>query len=49
MTLQTPRRNANSPAYYLGRPASFWIRALRRQPAPSVGGAGGPANVGSHR
>jgi len=43
----SPRRNSNTPAYYLGRPASFWIRALRRQPVQSVDAAS--ENVGGSR
>ena len=27
-------RRTTAPAYYLGRPASLWIRATRRTPRP---------------
>jgi len=31
-----PGRPATAPAYYLGRPASFWIAAARRRPDPAA-------------
>jgi hypothetical protein len=35
MTTTPHRGNRNCPAYYLGRPASFWLHALSRRPAES--------------
>jgi hypothetical protein len=32
--LSADRRPVGAPAYYLGRPASLWIRATRRTPRP---------------
>lgn len=39
MTARSTGRRVAMPAYYLGRPASFWIARLsprRRNPPPSV-------------
>jgi hypothetical protein len=32
MTTSTRTRRVNSPAYYLGRPASLWLAAFARRP-----------------
>jgi hypothetical protein len=37
MTTHAPRRCPSTPAYYLGRPAAFWLDAL----APQRAGADG--------
>jgi hypothetical protein len=43
-TTRTPRSRPHStPAYYLARPASVWITALRRRPPA---GPGRPAGTG---
>lgn len=39
MTAPSPRRGNAAPAYYLGRPASFWRRAMHRRAAVSVAAA----------
>ena len=31
--MTTRSRSAGTPAYYLGRPAAFWLTAVRRPPA----------------
>jgi len=32
MTASTRTRRVNSPAYYLGRPATLWLAAFARRP-----------------
>jgi hypothetical protein len=45
MTTSTRIRRVSSPAYYLARPAAFWLAAFSPQPrsASCVGDARGPA------
>ena len=31
--MTTRSRSVGTPAYYLGRPAAFWLAAVRRPPA----------------
>ena len=38
MTTSTRTRRVNSPAYYLGRPASLWLAAFARRPGPGPAG-----------
>ncbi len=35
MTTHARNRRVGVPAYYLGRPAAFWLTALARRPAAS--------------
>jgi hypothetical protein len=37
MTTQTRTRPVQAPAYYLGRPAAFWLAALARRPTTGKG------------
>jgi len=37
MIKDAPRRGPNAPAYYIGRPAAYWLRVMqrpRRSPLP---------------
>jgi hypothetical protein len=36
-TQSRPTRPAGAPAYYLGRPASLWLTALRHMRPPRAG------------
>jgi hypothetical protein len=47
-TTGAPRAHRNAPAYYLGRPASWWITALApgcRRPAGQAIRRAGPSTV----
>ena len=53
MTSHTRTRRADAPAYYLGRPAAFWLAALAprsttRKPPRASRASGALLNPGQH-